>query len=159
VGGCVLALSYQMINSERFLGLGTPFIHEALIKMASFRDPILKTLFSSLTIASGFKGGEFVPIVFIGTTLGSALGTILPISFTLLAALGFAAVFAGAANTPLACAIMAAEIFGWKIFFFALLTCYMSYFCSGHPGIYKTQKVHKKKNHLFHQLKQIVFKK
>jgi H+/Cl- antiporter ClcA len=141
------------------MGLGTEFIHDALVKMSSFRDPILKSFFSSLTIASGFKGGEFIPLVFIGSTLGSALGAIMPVSFSLLAALGFAGVFAGAANTPLACAVMASEIFGWNIFFYALITCYVSYYCSSHPGIYRTQKIHQKKNHLLHKLKFIIFKK
>ena len=74
IGGFILVLIYQMVNSVHYMGLGTEFIHEALVKMASFRDPILKSFFSSLTIASGFKGGEFIPLVFIGSTLGSALG-------------------------------------------------------------------------------------
>ena len=159
IGGIILVLTYQMINSVRYIGLSTEFIHEALVKMSSLRDPVLKSFFSSLTIASGFKGGEFIPLVFIGTTLGSALGAILPISFSLLAALGFAGVFAGAANTPLACAVMAAEIFGWKIFFYALITCYISYYCSSHPGIYRTQKVHQAKHHLLDKIKFLIFKK
>jgi len=100
-GGVILVLSFQMVSNLRYMGLGTQYIQEALVKMSSFRDPVFKTIFSSLTIASGFKGGEFIPLVFIGTTLGSALGILLPISFSLLAALGFAGVFAGAANTLL----------------------------------------------------------
>jgi len=80
-------------------------------------------------------------LVFIGTTLGSALAILLPVSFQLLGALGFAAVFAGAANTPIACSLMAMEIFGFQIGPYAFVACLMSYYCSGHRGIYKTQRI------------------
>lgn len=148
-GGLVLVLLYYSEGSYRYAGLGLECIQESLLKITSFRDPIFKTFFTSLSVGSGFKGGEFVPLVFIGSTLGSALGLILPVSFSLLAALGFAAVFAGAANTPLACALMAAEFFGWKIFGYALLACYISYYSSGHSGIYHKQPIHRNKWHRY----------
>lgn len=159
VSGIILVLLYHFEGSYRYAGLGIVYIQEALEKIVSFRDPLLKTFFSSLTVATGFKGGEFVPLVFIGTTLGSALSIILPISFSLLAALGFAAVFAGAANTPLTCALMAAEIFGWKIFIYALIACYMSYYFSGHSGIYRTQFIYRRKHHRFQSLLLMLLKK
>ena len=159
VGGILLVFFYHLEDSYRYTGLGIIYIQEAISKMSTFRDPFFKLFFTSLTVGTGFKGGEFVPLVFIGTTLGSALGFILPISYSLLAALGFAAVFAGAANTPLACAVMAAEIFGWKIFFYAMIACYMSYFFSGHPGIYKAQHLHRRKHHIFQKLFSLIFKK
>ncbi|TAK88623.1 MAG: voltage-gated chloride channel protein, partial [Aquabacterium sp.] len=62
-----------------------------------------------------------------------------PIGF--MAALGFVAVFAGAANTPLACTLMAMELFGAPIGLFAALACVISYLFSGHTGIYKAQRV------------------
>jgi H+/Cl- antiporter ClcA len=61
--------------------------------------------------------------------------------FGMLAALGFVGVFAGAANTPLACTLMAMEVFGAPIGVFAGLTCVLSYLFSGHMGIYKSQRV------------------
>jgi H+/Cl- antiporter ClcA len=57
-----------------------------------------------------------------------------------LAALGFVAVFAGAANTPLACTLLAVEVFGAPIAVLAALACTMSYLCSGQQGIYKAQR-------------------
>jgi H+/Cl- antiporter ClcA len=50
------------------------------------------------------------------------------------------AVFAGAANTPLACTLMAIEIFGADIGVYALVACVISYLFSGHTGIYKSQR-------------------
>lgn len=139
-GGILLILFYLAEGSYRYVGLGIPYIQESLVHPATFSDPIFKLAFTALTIGSGFKGGEFIPLVFIGATLGSALSLWLPVSFSLLAAVGFAAVFAGAANTPIACTVMAIEIFGWPIAPYALVACFVSYCFSGKKGIYKNQR-------------------
>ncbi|MGE3682644.1 MAG: chloride channel protein [Bdellovibrionales bacterium] len=146
LGGLLIAVLFYFDGTYRYSGLGIPYIQEALTQATGFRDPVLKSIFTSLTVGTGFKGGEFIPLVFIGTTLGSALSVILPVSFALLAALGFAAVFGGAANTPIACTLMAMEIFGYRIGPYALLACFVSYYFSGHYGIYRSQKVHMKKH-------------
>ena len=147
IGGLILVFLYRLEGSFRYVGLGIPSIQEALQQLVPFSEPVLKAIFTALTVASGFKGGEFVPLVFIGATLGSAMSVFLPVSLSLLAALGFAAVFAGAANTPIACSIMAIEIFGLRIAPYAFVCCFMSYYFSGHQGIYKAQKVHRKKHY------------
>ena len=59
----------------------------------------------------------------------------------LLAGLGFVAVFAGAANTPIASTIMAMELFGSEIGIYAGIACVVSYLFSGHTGIYRAQRV------------------
>lgn len=145
IGGLILVSLYYAEGSYRYVGLGIPYIQSAIENVASFKDPALKSVFTSLTVGTGFKGGEFIPLVFIGTTLGSALSIFIPVGFSLLAALGFAAVFGGAANTPIACTIMAMEIFGYKIGPYALVACVMSYYFSGHYGIYKSQRIQIKK--------------
>lgn len=159
VGGLLVALFLFLEGSFRFAGLGLPYISQALLAPVGFEEPLLKSLFTSLTIGSGFKGGEFIPLVFIGTTLGSALSIILPVSFALLAAVGFAAVFAGASNTPLACTIMAMELFGYRIGPFALIGCLVSFYFSGHRSIYSGQVFLNKKHHwlssTFHRLRKL----
>lgn len=146
LGGVLLLLFFRIEGSDRYAGLGIPFIQEALTAPAPVIEPILKSIFTTVTLATGFKGGEFVPLVFIGTTLGSALSAWIPVSVGLLAALGFAAVFGAAANTPLACTVMAMEIFGWRVGPYALVACFVSYGFSGHHGIYKAQRVHRPKH-------------
>lgn len=155
--GVIIVGLYYLEGSYRYAGLGIEFIQNSLSSVSSFKDPAYKIFFTSLTVGSGFKGGEFVPLVFIGATLGSALSIILPASCSLLGSLGFASVFAGASNTPLACAVMAAEIFGWRIFPLSLITCYLSYYSSGHAGIYRSQKLHRPKHHLIRSLKNKIF--
>lgn len=145
--GFLIVFLYTYEGSFRYCGLGIPSIIEALSKSVSFKLPALKMFFSSLTIGSGFKGGEFIPLVFIGSTLGSALATIMPLSLNILAPVGYAAVFAGASNTPLTCSILAIELFGFHLAPYAIIGCYTSYYFSGKHGIYKSQKSHPKKHH------------
>ena len=70
-----------------------------------------KVLFTAVTIASGFKGGEVTPLFCMGATLGCTLGHVTGVPTNFLAAAGFVAVFSGAANTPLACTAMGIELF------------------------------------------------
>lgn len=149
VGGILLLAFFHGEGSMRYVGLGINEIQESFLAPSPYRDSLFKLFSSTLTIASGFKGGEFIPLVFVGATLGSALSTLLPISFGLLSALGFSAVFAGASNTPIACTVMAMELFGFRIAPYAFLACYISYLTSGHKGIYKTQRIQQKKDHIF----------
>jgi H+/Cl- antiporter ClcA len=146
LGGIVIVILYYLEGTYRFSGLGIGEIQKALLNPSSFDEPSLKAFFTALTIGSGFKGGEFIPLVFIGTTLGSFLSHWLPISCGVLGAVGFASVFAGASNTPLACSVMAMEIFGFEIAPYALIGCFASYYFSGHHGIYSSQKIHRKKH-------------
>lgn len=152
IGGILLVIFYKLEGSYLYDGLGIDVIQKAMKVPADLLLPIKKIFFTGVTLASGFKGGEFIPLVFIGTTIGSALGLILPVSFQLLGQLGYASVFAGASNTPLACAVMAMELFGWEIGPYALLSCYMSYYFSGNLGIYKGQKKVRHKHHHFIRL-------
>lgn len=143
--GILLVALYHAEGSFRYAGLGLPVIVESFSTLSSWLDPLWKSVFTALTIGSGFKGGEFIPLVFIGSTLGSFLSSWLPVAMPLLAALGFAAVFGAAANTPIACAVMCMEIFGWKVAPFALLACWVAYFFTGHRGVYRNQPVARSK--------------
>ena len=60
--------------------------------------------------------------------------------FALLAGIGFVAVFAGAANTPIASTLMAMELFGAEVGVFAAVACVVSYLFSGATGIYRSQR-------------------
>lgn len=115
IGGVFLLILYYVDGSYQYTGLGLSTIQNSLIEQSHWSMPILKIFFTALTLGSGFKGGEFTPLVFIGATLGSALAVFTPIPFEVLAAVGFVAVFGGASNAPIACTIMAVEVFGLEI--------------------------------------------
>ncbi|MQA23634.1 voltage-gated chloride channel family protein [Rugamonas rivuli] len=140
IGGVVVALAVWIVGT-RYIGLGIPVMVEAFQQPLAPWDFFGKFAFTVASLGSGFKGGEVTPLFYIGATLGNALAPLLHLPFPMLAGLGFVAVFAGAANTPLASTIMAIELFGPQIGPYAALACVVAYLFSGHAGIYRAQKV------------------
>ncbi len=141
-GALISSLYFFFPTLTRYVGLGVPIIIESLKSNEPIYDWLGKLLMTALTLGTGFKGGEVTPLLFVGATLGNALSQLPHFHMPLLAYLGFVGVFAGAANTPLACTIMAMELFGPGIGFYAAIACFSSYAASGHRGIYHAQRVH-----------------
>lgn len=119
-----------------FTGLGLPIIESALVEPAAPLTFVFKFLFTIICVTAGFRGGEVTPLFFVGATLGSAAAVLLSLPLSICAALGFVAVFAGAGAVPLACAVMACEIFGWSIGGYALVACAVSWLMAGRKGLY-----------------------
>ncbi|GAB2536173.1 voltage-gated chloride channel family protein [Rufibacter soli] len=141
VGGALLAVIIYLLGTTKYIGLGIPTIVESFQNPLPRYDFLLKLALTALTLGCGFKGGEVTPLFFIGATLGNALFPWVPLPLEVLAAMGFVAVFAGAANTPLACTLMAMELFGAEVGIYAGLACVVAYLFSGHTGIYGGQVV------------------
>jgi len=146
IGGLVVAIAVWAVGSQRYIGLGIPVIVEAFQQPVAPWDFLGKMLFTITSLGTGFKGGEVTPLFYIGATLGNALAPLLHLPFPLLTAIGFVAVFAGAANTPIASSIMAIELFGPEIGPFAALACVVAYLFSGHTGIYHAQRIGRAKH-------------
>jgi H+/Cl- antiporter ClcA len=147
-GGALVALAMWALGTMRYAGLGVPVIVEAFQHQLGAQDFLLKLLLTALTLGAGFKGGEVTPLFFIGAALGSALAGGLPLPVALLAGMGFVGVFAGAANTPLACLLMGLELFGVQAGVYLALACVVAYLFSGHTGIYGAQVVGQAKHPL-----------
>lgn len=141
IGGIIVASVVFIMGTSKYIGLGIPTIVDSFSHQADFYDFAFKLLFTVITLSAGFKGGEVTPLFFIGATLGSALSFFIPLPTGLLAGMGFVAVFAGATNTPIACSIMALELFGIDCGVYAAIACVVSYLISGHSSIYVRQMV------------------
>ena len=140
-GVVVIALTYA-VGSHAYLGLSLPLIEESFTPGGVFLGAFaLKIVFTAVTVGSGFKGGEVTPLFCIGATLGHAFAVLSGQPVAVFAALGFVAVFAGAANTPLACVLMGIELFGADLAVPLTLACVTSYISSGHRGIYRAQQI------------------
>ena len=140
-GGIVVATAAWFLGADRYIGLGIPTIVEAFQQPLAPYDFAAKMAFTIVSLGSGFKGGEVTPLFYIGATLGNALAPLLNMPVPLLAGIGFVAVFAGAANTPIASTLMAMELFGSEVGIYAAIACVVSYLFSGHTGIYRSQRV------------------
>lgn len=141
LGGAVVAAAVLVLGADRYIGLGIPTIQAAFAQPLAPWDFAGKMVFTIASLGSGFKGGEVTPLFYIGATLGNALAPLLHLPFALLAGVGFVAVFAGAANTPIASTLMAIELFGAEAGVYAAVGCVLAYLFSGHTGIYRAQRV------------------
>ncbi|MDX1972323.1 MAG: chloride channel protein, partial [Candidatus Sumerlaeia bacterium] len=147
VGSLMLLGLCVILGTTDYLGLGvTADSPEGVSIVGSFEGQVgtlswfWKALFTAITLASGFKGGEVTPLFFIGSTLGAAVALWTGYPVDLLAGLGFVAVFAGATKTPLACTVMAAELFGAAVLPYAALACAVAFAQSGSTSIYSAKK-------------------
>ncbi len=122
IGGSLLFLIYQsQLISADFQGLGTQSMIEASQQMVSSSMTWKKMLVTVISLGSGFQGGEFFPLAFLGSTFGSAFSLISPVMVSLFASIGMVAVYGAATQTPIACTILAAELFGWKMIPYAFI--------------------------------------
>ncbi len=137
-----LALILFLLYNGRYSGLGTNLISAAFSGRTIYSyDWILKLLLTILTLAIGYQGGEVTPLFSIGASLGIVLGRILSISPVHCAALGYAAVFAGATNTLLAPVLIGLEVFGANNMVPFLIVCIFAYLVNGNKSIYGAQEV------------------
>lgn len=149
IGGVLVIAGVYALGTRDYLGIGVTAPNEGAVTILSAFQPggahdwswLWKTLFTVVTLSSGFKGGEVTPLFFIGATLGNTLAWIFNAPVDLFAGLGFIAVFAGSTNTPLACTIMGIELFGAQHAVYFATACFIAYFFSGHSGIYVSQRV------------------
>ncbi|PJJ83271.1 voltage-gated chloride channel family protein [Mucilaginibacter auburnensis] len=149
IGGIII-IALTFINGKPdYLSLGVDAEYPGAITIPSaFANGgadtwswLWKTIYTAVTLGTGFKGGEVTPLFYIGATLGNTLSLLMDAPVSLFAALGFIAVFAGATNTPLACTLMGVELFGGEYVLFFAVACFTAYYCSGSSGIYSAQRI------------------
>ncbi len=98
-------------------------------------------IFTALTLEAGFKGGEIVPTLFIGATLGSALAHVMELPYGLAAACGMIGLFVAVTNAPIASMVLALEMFGFAGLPFYAIIVAVSYLISGYFSLYATQQI------------------
>ncbi len=146
----ILLLLGLIVQSKDYYGIGTDRIAHAIGGETVWYAFLLKMLFTAVTLAGGFKGGEIVPTFFIGATFGCWFGQIAGLSPSLCAAVGMVALFCGVTNCPLASLFISAELFGMECVPFCLLVISVSYLLSGYYGLYKEQRFSYSKFHDTH---------
>lgn len=148
IGGIIVIVLVYIVGTRDYLGLSIPLIADSFTKEVHPFAFLGKIIFTSLTLGTGFQGGEVTPLFVIGSTLGNSLSNILHIAPSFLAALGLIGVFTGATNTPIASFLLSIEMFGSYGIEYMFMTCVISYIFSGHTGIYTSQKIGRSKSRL-----------
>ncbi len=141
-GGIFLAAFYSLVG-DAYAGLGVATIDSALaatgtVAILAFLWKIVAT---AVTLESGGSGGIVTPLFFIGATSGAALARLLHLPTGLFAAFGFVSVVAGAANTPIAAAVMGIELLPREVGVYAALAAGTAFLLVGHRSVYASQKI------------------
>ncbi|MGT2715783.1 chloride channel protein [Streptococcus respiraculi] len=140
IGGA-LSLVLWFAHLGRYTGLGTNLIEASFSTHHIYSyDFLLKLLFTTLTLAAGFQGGEVTPLFSIGASLGVVLAPTVGLPIELVAAAGYIAVFASATNTLLAPILIGGEVFGFHNLPFFTITVIISYMLNRKQSIYSLQK-------------------
>ena len=139
VGGAVITVLTLLVGDQRFNGAGMEMAMQALGGSADWYSFLLKMLFTAVTLAAGFKGGEIVPTFCVGATFGCVVGALLGLEPGLAAALGLVGLFCCATNSPLASIVLSVEMFsGANLYLFALVSV-ICFVLSGNSGLYASQ--------------------
>jgi len=149
IGGVIIIALTYFIGKPDYLSLGVDAEYPGAVTIPSAFHAggadtfswLWKTIYTTITLSTGFKGGEVTPLFFIGATLGNTLSALLHSPAGLFAGLGFIAVFAGATNTPVACAVMGIELFGPEYAAYFFVSCFVAYLFNGYASIYSSQLI------------------
>ena len=137
-GGIVMAMTLA-VGDHRFNGAGMDMALNAVAGQADWYSFLLKMLFTAVTLAAGFKGGEIVPTFCVGATFGCVLGGLLGLDPGFAAALGLIGLFCCATNSPLASIVLSIEMFGSANLYLFAFVCVICFVLSGNSGLYASQ--------------------
>lgn len=139
VGGALITVMTLLVGDHRFNGAGMDMALNAVGGNTDWYNFLLKMLFTAITLAAGFKGGEIVPTFCIGATFGCLVGGLLGLDPCIAAAMGLVGLFCCATNSPLASIVLSVEMFGSTNLYLFALVCVICFVLSGHSGLYVSQ--------------------
>ena len=142
VGGVAVIALTLIVGNKDYNGSGMHIIegifHGEEVSKLAF---LLKIIFTAVTIGSGFKGGEIVPTLFIGATLGYTMADVVGMPIAFCAAVGMVALFASVTNCPVATVFLAIELFGAEGLLYYALAIFVAFVLSGYFSLYTGQKI------------------
>ncbi len=142
LGGCAVVALTLLEGSGTYNGAGMDVIARAVAGSALPLAFLWKLIFTSLTLGSGFKGGEIVPCFFVGATFGCAVAPLVGMDAGFGAALGLVALFCGVTNAPITSLLLGLELFGGQGLPLMALGLSVSYLLSGYSGLYQEQMIY-----------------
>ncbi len=137
VGGLLIVVLTVALGTTDYNGAGMNVINNAVLGEAKKSAFILKIIFTAITVAAGFKGGEIVPTFFIGATFGCFASGLMGFDAGFGASLGFVAMFAGMTKCPVASLLLGVEVFGAKGIPLFAIAIVITYIFSGRFGLYE----------------------
>ncbi len=139
LGTAVIIVLTIFIGDMRYSGSGIDMVFSATKGKADWFDFILKIVFTSVTLAAGFKGGEIVPTFCIGATFGCVLGAVFGLDAGFAAALGLVGLFCCTTNSPVSAVFLGIELFGIAAIPHYLLICLILWPLSVKKGLFENR--------------------
>ncbi len=140
--GAVISIAMLIFEHGRYSGSGANLIMLCIEGGNIFwYDFILKAVLTILTLSAGYQGGEVTPLFTIGSCLGVIIAPLFGMDPVIVAALGYAGVFAGGTNTLLAPIFIGGEIFGFSNIPYFAVVCTAAFLCNADHSIYSNQKI------------------
>lgn len=139
VGGTLVAAMTLLVGDHRYNGAGMDMALKAVGGEADWFDFLMKMLFTAVTLAAGFKGGEIVPTFCVGATFGCVLGQVIGLDPGFAAALGLVGLFCCVTNSPIASILLSIEMFGSANVYLFAFVCVIAFVISGNWGLYASQ--------------------
>ena len=153
VGGVLVTVLTLLAGNHRFNGAGMDMAMDALSGQADWYSFLAKIIFTAITLAAGFKGGEIVPTFCVGATFGCVVGSMIGLDPGFAAALGLIGLFCSVTNSPLASIVLSVEMFGGANLPMFALICVITFAASGRGGLYASQVLRFSKTTMSEDLK------
>ena len=131
----IIALTFA-VGDMRYNGAGMDMAMKAVEGEADRYDFLLKMLFTAVTLAAGFKGGEIVPTFCIGATFGCVFGGLMGLDAGFAAVLGLVCLFCCVTASPLGAVLLSFELFGITILPYSIPVCLLAWLLSGKEGLF-----------------------
>lgn len=136
VGGLIITALTLLLGTYDYNGGGVDIIERVFEGSVRYEAFALKLLFTVICVAAGYKGGEIIPTLFIGATLGGTLASILNMPLGTGAAIGMAVLFCAATKAPLATVLLCAEMFGINCVPIVLPVVIVTFAVARYDGLY-----------------------
>lgn len=136
VGGVLIVGLTILIDTRDYNGGGIDIIERVFDGAVKYEAFAIKLLFTVICVSCGFKGGEIIPTLFIGATLGGALALLLNLPIGIGAAIGIAVLFVCATKCPIATILLCGEMFGFYCLSFIAPIVIISFIIARYKGLY-----------------------
>lgn len=140
IGALIIIIISIFEGSYDYNGAGMNIVNNAINGKAIPYAFFLKIILTSISLSVGFKGGEVVPIFFIGSTFGTVVAPILGIDVSLSSSLSLIGLFAALTNTPIASLILSLEIFGKEYLILYATIIIITFKLTKKISLYKSQE-------------------
>lgn len=135
-GGIITVILTLLVGNFEYNGGGVDIIERVFEGEVRYEAFALKILFTVVCVSCGYKGGEIIPTLFIGATLGGTLATVLALPISTGAAIGMAVLFCSATKCPVATMLLCFEMFGFACAPLIVPVVIISFIVARYHGLY-----------------------